>query len=128
MQGREDRKITIRVGEMGKRIYVITDFDMSANTSLQIIAVPPSGEQNQKTWTATIGGGLASITLEDGTTVASVAANESMYYDLAATTDLDEVGTWTLVGIYTNTNATPDDIFKSDPVSLTVLTDNYNAA
>jgi len=108
---------------------VITNFDMSANTSLVIKAVPPSGEQSQKTWTAVLEAGpLTSITLEDGTSVASVAANESMYYDLAATTDLDERGTWTLVGVYTNTASTPDDIFVSDPVTLTVLDDNYDSA
>lgn len=117
--------MSLRVGETGKRIYVITNFDMSANTSLVIYAVPPSGEQNQKTWTATIGGGLSNVTLADGTTVVSVAANESMYYDLASTSDLDESGNWTLVGVYNNTNA--GDIFKSPPVTMTVSDDNYAA-
>ena len=121
--------MTIRVGEMGKRLYVITNFDMSSNTNLEIKAVPPSGEANQKTWTATLETGtLSNITLEDGTTVASVSANESMYYDLAATTDIDESGTWTLVGVYTNDVSTPDDVFISDPVTLTVLDDNFNAS
>ena len=102
--------MTVRLGEVGKKIYVITSFDMSSNTSLVIKAVPPSGEANQKTWTATIGGALTDIVLEDGTTT-SVAVNESMYYELAASSDLDEAGNWTLVGIYTNTTPTPDDIF-----------------
>lgn len=120
--------MTIRVGETGKRIYLITSFDMSSNTGLTIYAVPPSGESNQKTWTASLNStSLANITLEDGTAVSSVSANQSMYYDLAATTDLDEAGTWTLVGVYENTGATPDDKFISDPVSLTVLDDNYSA-
>ena len=120
--------MTLRVGEMGKRIYVITDFDMSSNTNLEIIAVPPSGEQNQKTWPATLNTStLSNITLEDGTQVTSVAANESMYYELAATTDIDESGTWTLVGVYTNTTPDPDDIFKANPVTITVLDDNYDA-
>ena len=115
--------MTIRVGEMGKRIYIFTSFDMSSNTSLQIKATPPAG--TVKTWTATLEtGALTNVTLEDGTT-ASALANESMYYELAATTDLDESGTWTLVGIYTNTGATPDDVFISDPVSLTVSDDNF---
>jgi len=125
--------MTIRKGEQGKRIYVITSFNMSSNTSLTIQAVPPSGESNEKTWVATIGGALTNITLEDGTSVASVAADESMFYDLAATTDLDEASTgigtddqvdWTLVGIYINTSATPDDKLISDPVTLVVLDDN----
>lgn len=119
--------MAFRRGETGKRIVIITSFDMSSNTSLQIKAVPPSGTGNTKTWTATLGSGtLTNVILEDGTTVSSVSANQWMYYDLAATSDLDEVGTWTLVGIYNNTNANPDDIFKSDPVSLSVLSDNYS--
>lgn len=119
--------MAFRKGETGKRIIIITSFDMSSNTSLQIKAVPPSGTGNTKTWTATLGSGaLSNITLEDGTTVSSVDANNWMYYDLSATTDLDEVGTWTLVGIYNNTGASPADIYKSDPVSLSVLTDNYS--
>lgn len=120
--------MTIRVGEMGKRIYVITNFDMSSQTNVEIIAVPPSGEQNQKIWTATLETGtLSNITLEDGTTVANVSANESVFYDLAATTDIDEAGDWTLVARYTNDVATPDDVFLSDPVVLTVLDDNFNS-
>jgi len=118
--------LTVRLGEMGKRIHVVMNFNMASNTSLQIIAVPPSGEQNQKTWTATLGGALSSIVLEDGTAISSVASNESMYYDLAARTDIDEVGDWTLVGVYTNTDATPDDVFVSAQTTLTVLSDNYD--
>lgn len=120
--------MTIRVGETGKKIYVITSFDMSSNTSLEIIGVPPSGTGNQKTWTATIdAAGFASVTLEDGTSSGAVAANESMFYNLAATTDLDEAGDWTLVGVYHNTSTTPDEEFVSDPVTLTVGDDNYSA-
>lgn len=113
-----------RVGEMGKRVVIITSFDMSSNTSLAIKATPPSG--TTKTWTATLGSGaLTNITLEDGSVVTTVSANQWLYYDLAATSDLDEVGTWTLVGVYTNTSAAPDDVFISDPVSLSVLSANY---
>lgn len=119
--------MAFRRGETGKRIIIITSFDMSSNTSLQIKAVPPSGTANTKTWTATLGSGaLSNVVLEDGTTVSNVNANAWLYYDLAATTDIDEVGTWTLVGIYNNTNASPADIYKSDPVSLSVLSDMYS--
>ena len=118
--------LTVRLGEMGKRITLITNFNMVSATSLQIIAVPPSGEQNQKTWTATLGGALSGIVLEDGTAIATVAANEAMYYDLAARTDIDEVGDWTLVGVYTNTATAPDDVFVSAQTTLTVLSDNYD--
>ena len=115
--------MTIRKSEMGKRIYVITSFDMSSNTLLEIIATTPGG--TEKTWTATLdASGFASVTLEDGTSSGTVAANESLFYDLAATTDLDEEGPWTLVARYTNTSATPDDIFLSDPVIMEVSADN----
>lgn len=118
--------MTIRVGETGKRIRLITSYDMSSASSLEIKAVPPSGEANTKTWPGTIEAGtLTNITLEDGTTIASVAANESMYYDLAAASDLDEAGNWTLVAIYNDTGASPADIFKSDPMAMTVSDDNY---
>ena len=120
--------MTIRVGETGKRIYVITSFDMSSNTSLEIYAVPPSGTDNQKTWTASLEtSALNNITLEDGTTVTTVDADQAMYYDLAATTDIDEAGDWTLVGVYTDTGQTPTDLFKSDPITMTVLDDFYVA-
>lgn len=121
--------MTVRLGETGKRLYVITNFDMSSATTLEIIAVPPSGEQNQQTWTATLETGtLSSIVLEDGTQVTSVAANQSMYVDVETSDWLNEAGVWTLVGRYTNTGSTPDDVFLSDPVSLTVLDDNFNSA
>lgn len=116
--------MTIRKGETGKRLYVITSFDMGSRTNLTIIAVPPSGETNQKEWAATLGATLADVTLEDGTVVESVAASQSMYYDLADSDDLDEAGVWRLVGRYKNTGVTPTDSFLSDPVSLTVSDDN----
>ena len=119
--------MSIRVGETGRRVTIITNFDMSANTSLTIYSVPPSGEGNQKSFTAVLGSALTNVTLDDGTVVASVAANESMYYDIAATTDFSEVGSYILTGVYANTNAAPDDLLKSAPVTVSVLTDNYLA-
>lgn len=117
--------MTIRVGETGKKIYIITSFDMTSNTSLNIYATPPSGVSNTKTWTAQLEiGSLSNIVLEDGTAVTSVAANQSMFYELADSTDLSEDGDWTLVGEYINTGASPDDRFLSDPVILTVSKDN----
>lgn len=113
--------MSARKGETGKRLISVTSFDMSSNTSLVLYGVPPSGEANQKTWTATLGTStLSNITLEDGT-VTSAAANEWMYYDLADTTDLDEVGTWTLVPEYNNTAETPDDKFYGLNSEFTVL-------
>ena len=110
---------------------------MASNTSLTIFAIPPSGEANQKTWTGVLEtNALSGKTLEDGTTGVAAAANESMYYDLANTTDLDEASTdisgdnqvdWTLVGKYTNTGSTPDDNWISNPVTIQVDDDNFSA-
>lgn len=115
--------MAFRVGESGKDIYLITSFDMVSQTSLVIKATPPSG--TTKTWVASLGQALTNITLEDGTIVASVPVNQSMKYTLLATTDLDEEGEWTLVGVYTNTNASPDDVFITDPVILEVESANF---
>jgi len=125
----------VRLGETNKRIQIITSVDMSTNTKLEIFATAP-GADTSKTWVATIGGALSNITLEDGTTVATVAANESMYYDLAATSDVDIASTnigdtnqvdWTLVPVWTDTATTPDKSFIGDPVTMVVLDDFYFA-
>ena len=117
--------MAFRIHETGKRIAIITSFDMSANTSLAIKAKAPSGAV--KTWTATLGAGvLTNIETEDGSTITTVAANQWMYYDLASTSDLDEVGDWTLTGLYHNTSASPADYFIADPVVLSALTDNFS--
>jgi len=99
---------------------------MSTNTALTIRATGPTDTTSQS-WTATIGGALSNITLEDGSSVASVAANESLFYDLANSTDVDEVGDWTLVAIWDDTGTTPDRHYISDPVTMAVEDDNFFA-
>ena len=112
------------VGTTGLKIYAITSVDVSTNTSLIIKAVPPSGEDNTKDFTATIDAvGFASVTLEDGTASGAVAANESMYYELANTTDLDEAGIWKMVGVWTDTVS--NKIIKGLPFTMEVLDDSY---
>lgn len=111
-------------GETGKRLYAITSQDMSTNTSLQIKAVPPSGEGNTKTFTGTIdASGFSSVTLEDGSSSGAVAANESMYYILANTDDLNESGVWTIVAIWEDSASTK--VIKGAPFEMTVLDDQY---
>ena len=110
--------MAIYTGEMGRRIYVITSFDMSSNTSLEIVFKAPSGTISTKT--ATIGGALSNITLLDGTSVTSVAANESMYWDVDDSAFFAEAGTWQMQGKYTNTGANPDDVFYGAAISFTV--------
>jgi len=97
---------------------------MSTNTSLEIKAVPPSGEENTKTFTATIDAvGFSSVTLEDGTASGTVLANQSFFYLLANTTDLDESGIWTIVGVWNDTASTK--VIKGTPFQMTVLDDSY---
>jgi len=116
--------MTFIVGETGKNLYAITSQDMSTNTSLEIKAVPPSGEANTKTFTATIdAAGFASVTLEDGEASGAVAANESMFYLLANTADLDESGIWTIVAVWNDTASTK--VIKGLPFQMTVLDDQY---
>lgn len=115
--------MAIRVGETGKAIVLIASFDMSLNTSLEIEATTPSGIG--KTWAAALGvSPLTNQVLEDGTTVATVPANEWMSYELAAASDLDEAGTWTLVGVYNRNTLSPPERFITDPVQMTVSVDN----
>jgi len=112
------------VGETGKNLYGITSVDMSTNTSLQLKAVPPSGEANTKTFTATIdASGFAAVTMEDGTSSGAVAANESMFYLLANVADLDEAGVWTIVPIWNDTASTK--VIKGVAFTITVADDAY---
>lgn len=106
---------TIRDGETGKRIVVVTSFDMSSNTSLEMYLKDPSGNVSGP-FTATLG--TTTTTDENG---ASVAANEWAYYDLAAATDIDEPGEWGVQLVYTNTGATPTDTFYTGFNTITVL-------
>jgi len=111
-------------GETGKKLVAITSIDMSTNTSLQIKAVPPSGECNTKTFTATIdASGFAAVTMEDGTSSGAVAANESMFYLLANVADLDEAGVWKIIAIWNDTASTK--VIKGAPFEMTVLDDSY---
>jgi len=102
----------IRVGESGKRHRVNVKFDMSSNTSIGFVYTKPSGA------TLTVPGvlGTSSITIAG----VSVSPNFWAYYDFVPG-DLDEAGDYDLQITYTNTAATPDDIFKNlDPITLTV--------
>ena len=105
----------LRVGETGKRIRVATGFDMSNNTSLAMLFTKPSGATLSVTATL----GTTNETFSDGT---AVLANEFMFYD-TDTGDIDESGTWQVDVTYTNTAATPDDVFKNLDVETFEVTD-----
>lgn len=110
--------MTMKLGEMGKRIVVATGFDMSSNTSLQMRFKSPTGISS--TATATLGSTSLDVTYEDGST-ATLTANQWMYWDVADTTTIDVAGTWQVEGIYHNTSATPDDLHIGGTATFTVL-------
>lgn len=100
----------MRVGESGKRLRFATSFDMSSNTALSMEFT--KGDGSTATVTPTLETSAVTMSIDGVST--SVLANESVYYDMT-TTDLatGTEGTWTVDLTYTNTGATPDDIFKA---------------
>ena len=110
---------TVRALESGKRIEVITSFAMDSNTSLDMYFKDPTGNISDAV-TATLN--TSTTTDENGN---SVAANESAYYDTLSTT-FDVAGDWQVTLKYTDTATTPDDIFYSGFVTITVLEGGEN--
>lgn len=106
--------VTLRVGEAGKRHRIATSFDMSSNTSLGLVYTKP--DETTLSVTPTLGTTSATI---DGQ---SAAANTWVFYDFVpGDIATGEDGTWTVELTYTNTSATPDDIFKNlIPINLVV--------
>lgn len=60
--------------------------------------------------------GSTAVTDDD---LGSLTANQYVYYDLEANF-LDTAGRWCVYLVYTNTAATPDDIFYGAPARFTV--------
>jgi len=106
--------MTLRVGESGKNILVVAGYDMSSYTELTLTFTKPDGTSVSK---ATADG----VAIGAGETIDGVSytANEYVYYPVEAAF-LDTAGTWCVYITYTNTAATPDDVFIGEPVSFTV--------
>lgn len=103
------------VGETGKRIRLSSGgFDMSAQTSLQMLFTRP--DATTSTVTATLG-----TTSETFDGIGTVNANEWAYYDIADTTLLTISGTYTARLLFGNTTPTPDQNFKGIFASFTVI-------
>lgn len=108
----------VRVGESGKRYRLGTSFDMSSNTLLGIVFT--KGDQTTLSVTATLE--TSPVTLVVGGVSSTAAANESVFYDFEPT-DLSfgTDGEWDVEFTYTNTGASPDDVFKNlSPITFTV--------
>ncbi len=98
----------MRVGESGKRLRLATSFNMASNTALSMTFTRPGS--TDLTVTPTLETGAVTMSIDGVST--EVSANESVYYDFD-TGELDVSGPWPLEFTYTNTGATPDDIFKA---------------
>lgn len=105
------------VGDTGKVLRVSTKFDMSAFTELSVVFTKPNGKAITKTTADGVVLGTGQVVDAD---LGTLAANEYVEYPLEAGL-LDSPGDWQVYAIYTNTTATPDDIYHSDPATMTVL-------
>ena len=91
---------------------VITSaFDMSSNTELTLTFTKPSGSTSTKTKS---GGevvlGASNVTEAD---LGAILASEYVEYEIEAGF-LTPAGTWKVYLTYTNTSATPDDVYYGD--------------
>jgi len=109
--------MALHVGEIGKSIVVNAAYDMSANTDLKLIFTKP----DQTTLTVDKAGGVSApsstlVVTIDGVSV-TLAANEYWLY-ATSSGDLDQAGTWSVVGQYID--ATPK-LFCGESSTFTVL-------
>lgn len=111
--------MTLKVGETGKTIRVASGFDMSSNTELTLTFYLPDDSATVVTKTTadgvTLGAGVTDETL------GALNANEYVDYEVESGL-LTVAGTWKVTLTYTNTSATPDDVFIGDCASFTVGT------
>lgn len=107
--------MSLRVGEEGKIIRVAAAFDMSSNTDISLTFTDPNAVEVIKTL------GLSEITLGAGVTdpdLGVLSANE--YVDYPVETGFLVAGSWTVYITYTDTTATPDNIYKGTDKTFTV--------
>jgi hypothetical protein len=108
--------MSLRNGEYGNIIYVNADFDMTANTDMQLVFVKP----DLTTLTVNKAGGVsapnADVTDPDDATV-TYLANKYWKYTTASG-DIDQAGQWSVHGTYTD--ATPK-FFIGAPDTFVVL-------
>lgn len=116
--------MSLTIGEVGKLFYVATEFDMSANTELEVVFTKPDGTTVAKSKT----GGEVVLGTVSGTFpgVGAVLANEYMIYTIEAgfldqAADSTDENPWKAFGKYTNSVTTPDQIYIGLCIPFTVL-------
>jgi len=116
--------MSLTVGEVGKLFYVATEFDMSANTELEVVFTKPDGTTITKSKT----GGEVVLGTVSGTFpgVGAVLANEYMIYTIEVgfldqSADSTDEDPWKAFGRYTNNTTTPDQVYIGLCIPFTVL-------
>lgn len=102
-------------GETGKTFRANANFDMSSNTDLALVFTNPNGTSTTKTSADGVTLGTTSITDDD---LGALTANKWVYWE--TDTLFSIAGKWKVQIKYTNTGATPDDIFYGDIATFTV--------
>ena len=105
----------LKLLESGKNLNVNAGFDMSSATELTLTFTKPDGTTASKTTAdgVVLGAG------ETDPDLGVLTANEYVTYPVEAGF-LDQAGTWSVDLTYTNTGATPDDVFIGDCATFTV--------
>ena len=109
--------MSLKVGEVGKSIVVNSAYDMNANSDLKLIFTKP----DQTTLTVDKAGGVSAPATSLVVTIDGVSqtltANQYWLYATQAG-DLDQAGTWSVVGQYID--GTPK-LFCGDSSTFQVL-------
>jgi hypothetical protein len=94
--------MSVKIGEIGKIIYVYTNgFDLSANTELGIKFTPPTdGDQTEFTRTSADGVTAPVVPSPTLPNLGILPANEYFQYSTQAA-DFTDVGDWCVNGEYT---------------------------
>ena len=104
------------VGDSGKTLRVNAGFDMSSYTELSLVFKKPDNTTVTKTTSDGVALGGVAVTDDD---LGSLTANQYVNYDIEAGL-LDTAGRWCVYLIYTNTSASPNDVFNGAPGHFTV--------
>lgn len=91
--------MTVRIGEIGKLVYVGTSFDMSSNTALEINFKSPDGTIEFTRTSASDGITAPATPSPSLPNIGILPANEYLLYETQAL-DFASSGDWCLNGVY----------------------------
>ena len=110
--------MTIRIGESGKKIRVACGVDLSDFTSLLLrFEVPVTGANVDRTDLTGVSAPAVELT---STPLGTLSASTYMEYTFNAN-DFTTVGTWNVTPKFTNTAASPVQIFIGETTTFEVL-------